>query len=64
MTAESILAWLRSECWSAAEYATDRGHVAEAAKGGRVVIMAAPTAAQAWALVWERVVAPRPVTGS
>jgi hypothetical protein len=63
MTAESILAWLRSECWSAAEYATDRGHVTEASRDERAVIVSAPSSELAWSLVWSASLRPRAPAG-
>jgi hypothetical protein len=44
MTTEAIQSGLKVYGFSLAEYGTDRGHVAEAAMGGQVVRVVAPSA--------------------
>ena len=47
MTAERFMTWLSTLGFSLAEYATDRGHVAEAGRGGRRVSVTARSSALA-----------------
>jgi hypothetical protein len=57
MTAERFMTLLTTLGFSLAEYATDRGHVAEAERADQFVRAAAPSSGLAWAFVWGCVAA-------
>jgi hypothetical protein len=64
MTAERFMTWLSTLGFSLAEYATDRGHVAEAERGGQLIRVVAPSSGLAWELVWRSVAAEMGPDGS